>query len=419
MPVHPLPDRILTMKIRSITFFIDPDNPHNEQKMKEAGDFLQIAQPAFINAGYEVQSARLATVPFPQLLSDCKPDALARMARDLETIAADLGYAYCSTGPAQPDIPESYGLIPEALAATQSVFFSGMMTTLNGNISLLAVRRCAEIIQRASGISPDGFANLRFAALANVPSGSPFFPAAYHSGGEPAFALATEAADLAVDAFSQANSLGDARRLLVDAMENNARTLTKVAQAVEKQTGVKFGGIDFSLASFPSKEFSLGTALERMGVTALGLHGSLAAAAILADTMDQARFLRAGFSGLMLPVLEDEILARRAAEGSLDVTDLLLYSAVCGTGLDTIPLAGDTSVPALAAVLLDLAALAVRLGKPLTARLMPIPGKKVGDPTGFNFAFFANSKVMPLKAAPLGKFLAGDELFPLRKRETQ
>jgi uncharacterized protein (UPF0210 family) len=103
----------------------------------------------------------------------------------------------------------------------------------------------------------------------------------------------------------------------------------------------------------------------------------------------------------MLPVLEDAVLAERAAEGSLTVKDLLLYSAVCGTGLDTVPLPGDTSANQIAAVLLDLAALAVRLDKPLTARLMPIPGKKAGDPTNFNFDYFANSRVMGLEARPL------------------
>jgi uncharacterized protein (UPF0210 family) len=156
--------------------------------------------------------------------------------------------------------------------------------------------------------------------------------------------------------------------------------------------------------------------MEQLGVPALGEHGSVAAAAILADTMDQAQFPRVGFSGLMLPVLEDSRLAQRAAEGSLGVMDLLLYSAVCGTGLDTIPLPGETTVDQLAAVLLDLASLSLRLNKPLTARLMPIPGKVAGDLTGFDFAYFANSRVMPIHAQPLQKFLAGDEDFKLHRR---
>jgi hypothetical protein len=389
------------------------------QILKTAGEFLQVAQPAFVEAGYEVQSSRLATVPFTNLLQDCKTGELTRLAQELETAAGELGYAYICLGPALPSELESYPTIPEALAATQNVFFSGLMTTADGKVSLSAIRECAQVIQRASTISPDGFANLRFAALANVPAGLPFFPAAYHLGGEPAFALATEAADLAVIAFSQASSLEEARFNLVSAMESNARRLTEVAHQVEQQTGVRFGGIDFSLAPFPSEELSIGTALEHLGVPVFGGHGSLAAAAILADTMDQARFLRAGFSGLFLPVLEDATLARRAAEGSLGVKDLLLYSAVCGTGLDTIPLHGDASADQLSAVLLDLASLSSRLSKPLTARLMPIPGKKAGDPTGFDFAYFANSRVMSLDSLPLEGFLNSQETFGLQRRPTR
>ena len=407
------------MKIRSITCFINPSYPLNEQRLKVAGDFLRIARPAFIDAGYDVQTARMASIPFPRLLTHPSLGGLPSLAKQLDAAATDLGYAYLSLGPALPELPDSYGLIPEALAATQNAFFSGLMTTPDNRVSLTAVRQCASIIQDASSISQDGFANLRFAALANVPAGSPFFPAAYHQGEEPSFALATEAADLAVTAFSQATSLEEARNNLVRSMEAHGRTMTNIAREVEIQSRVRFGGIDFSMAPFPSEGRSIGTAMEHLGVPGLGVHGSLAAAALLADTMDQADFLRAGFSGLFLPVLEDATLARRAAEGNLNVMDLLLYSAVCGTGLDTIPLPGDTSADQLSAVLLDLASLSLRLAKPLTARLMPIPGKKVGDQTGFDFAYFANSKVMSLHAVPLESFLGGDELFTLHHRPSR
>jgi uncharacterized protein (UPF0210 family) len=404
------------MQIRSITCFLDPSYPLDEQKLHIVGEFLRVAQPSFIEAGYKVQSARLATVPFPSLLSNGNPDGLTCLALALEAAATDLGYAYVSLGPALPERPESYTFIPEALASTQNAFFSGLLTTADRRISLPAIHQCAEIIQRAGGISPDGFANLRFAALANVPAGSPFFPAAYHQGREPAFALAMEAADLAVTAFSQVDNLEQARTNLVNAMEGYARNLTAIANHVEKQTGVRFGGIDFSLAPFPSEERSIGTAFERLGVPVFGGHGSLAAAAILADTLDKVEFQRAGFSGLFLPVLEDATLARRTADGSLTLKDLLLYSAVCGTGLDTIPLPGDASVGQLSAVLLDMASLALRLDKPLTARLMPIPGKRAGDLTDFDFAYFANSRVMSLDALPLNGFLGGQESFGLQRR---
>ena len=404
------------MRIRSITCFIDPGFPLAESELKLAGEFLQIARPVFTDAGYEVQSARLASVPFGWLNKDAKPADLSGLAQQFEQAAARCGYAYVSLGPALPDHLDSYSSIPAALSATQNAFFAGSLTTAAGEISLAAIHASAQVIKQVSAITPDGFANLRFAALANVPPGSPFFPAAYHQGGKARFALATEAADLAVEAFSQAKSLQAARKALVSAMQVHGRVLAKLARQVENMSGAQFGGIDFSLAPFPEEERSLGAAMEKLGVPGLGLHGSLAAASFLADSMDQAKFPRAGFCGLMLPVLEDSILARRGAEGSLAVTDLMLFSAVCGTGLDTIPLPGDTSVEQLAAVLLDLASLSSRLGKPLTARLMPIPGKHAGDPTNFDFAYFANSRVMSLRAAPLSHLLAGREHLILKPR---
>ena len=99
----------------------------------------------------------------------------------------------------------------------------------------------------------------------------------------------------------------------------------------------------------------------------------------------------------MLPVLEDATLAARSREGLFTVNDLLLYSAVCGTGLDTVPLPGDVSEEELAGILLDVATLALRLDKPLTARLMPIPGAKAGDLTEFDFPYFANGRVLDVK----------------------
>ncbi len=139
-------------------------------------------------------------------------------------------------------------------------------------------------------------------------------------------------------------------------------------------------------------------------------------AALLTESIERARFPRTGFSGLMMPVLEDATLARRAAEGTLTVKDVLLYSAVCGTGLDTVPLPGDTSAEQIFPLLLDLCALALRLDKPLTARLMPVPGKRAGDPTTFDFGFFANSKVMALQSEPLSAPLSLPQVLQLRKR---
>lgn len=412
------------MNIRSITYFYNPGWPLHQERLQQAGEFIVSARASFEGAGYPVQTTRLASVPFPRVLPALKQhqrtshtvhQQLVSLSQALSEGARLRGFDYISLGPALPEIPESYAAIPDALATAQDVFLGGMLTDSAGRISLPAVRLCAGVIHQAAQISPDGFANLRFAALANVPAGAPFFPAAYHSGRVITFALATEAAGLAVEALSGAATLEAARAKLVSAMESHAQALVKTALELAEKHGVRFGGIDFSLAPFPEERLSLGTAFERLGVSAIGLHGSLAAATFLADAIDRANFPRAGFSGLMLPVLEDSVLARRAAEGVVSTKDLLLFSAVCGAGLDTLPLPGDISIEALSAILLDVAALACRLDKPLTARLLPIPGKSAGDPTGFDFAYFANSRVMALDSHPLQGLLAGDEVVDIAR----
>ena len=414
------------MKIRSITCFCNPKYPLDEKVIQAAGGFLAKAKSAYEAAGYEVQTVRLATIPFPKLLGDKNIHELLKIVEQLEKLIQQIGIGYLSLGPALPDLRgpqdlgglKSYEVIPEAIAASQNIFFSGLMADGHNGISLAAIKACANVIVKSAPIDPNGFANLRFAALANVKAGSPFFPAAYHKGGKPAFAIATEAADLAVSAFRGRQTVDEGRRALIAEIENHGKALAQIANELSKtQTfDARFGGIDFSLAPFPDDACSLGRAVENLGVPRIGLHGSLAAAALLTEIVDRADFPHTGFSGFMQPVLEDSVLARRAADGTLTIKDLLLYSTVCGTGLDTVPLSGDTTADQIVPLLLDLSALALRLAKPLTARLMPVPGRKAGEPTSFDFGFFANSKVMALDAMPLDSFMAGNESFALRSR---
>ena len=204
----------------------------------------------------------------------------------------------------------------------------------------------------------------------------------------------------------------EAAERLREALERSGQALAAVARDLSAAHGVGFAGIDFSLAPYPEPERSLGTALALLGAPA-GAEGALAAAALIAEAIDRAEFPRCGFSGLMLPVLEDAALAERAAQGGLGVHDLLLMSAVCGTGLDTVPLPGDASVEALAGVLADVGALALRSGKPLTARLMPLPGKRAGDPLAFDFPYFAPSRVLALRDGLSGGPLAGEGMLKL------
>jgi uncharacterized protein len=405
------------MKIRSVTCFYNPASPKAKKDLERAGALANEVAKRIQTRGFEVQSTRLATTPFPKFLDLNNPEKAVQGALKLEAEAARVGFAYLSLGPALPEVSQSYTLIPAILAATQNVFLGGVMAGKRDGVALAAVKACAEVIHQCANITPDGFGNLRFAGLANVKPFAPFFPAAYSKGGKVGFALAIECADLALLAFTRPLTLTAARASLLKTLQDYARVLTGIAEETAQQFGAVFYGIDYSLAPYPQAWCSLGSAIERLGPPRLGLSGSLAAAAYVADLLDRGDWKRTGFNGLMLPVLEDSTLAQRSSEGSLTLKDLLLYSAVCGTGLDTVPLPGETPVSQLYAILLDLSALAVRLGKPLTARLMPIPGKAAGEPTSFSFSYFANGKIMETQAAPLQGGLAGDETFTLFPRK--
>ncbi len=401
------------MRIRAITGFIDPGWPIETEFVAKTAQCLKDCQSALQDAGFEVQTLRIATPPPSEMSTPVAPADRPDLARQLEAEIFIQGIDYAAIGPVLPDEPDGFRMLPEVLDATDTVFSSGLYADPTVGLSLTAARACALAIHEISTIRDDGFGNLRFAALVNVPSGVPFFPAAYHRGGPPSLAIATESADLAVGVVKDASSIQSAKKQLITAIETHAANLARVTDAIARDHDFRFLGVDFSFAPYPEKKRSIGTALEIIGASAFGQSGSAIAAAFLTDCLDRARFQRVGFCGLFLPVLEDTVLASRASEGILTISDLLLYSTLCGTGLDTIPLPGDASIEALTGLLLDLGAIGLRHSKPLTARLMPIPGKTAGDAVHFDFPYFVDSRVLPLPEAPLTGLLDNSDTLDI------
>lgn len=400
------------MKIRSITYFDDLGWPFDEERLSQASAFITEAKSFYQEAGFEVQTTRFATSPFGLILGERLQEEILDFAKSLEDKLIDHSFGYISIGPASPNIPGSFEVIEQVLRNTESIFTAGIISSNQHGIDLSAIKACAQIIKNCAEISPDGFTNLRFAALANVLPGTPFFPAAYHQQGTgPAFSIATEAADLAISAFEVITDLDDGRQKLIKSVETFSRTFARIGKELMDRSNINFAGIDFTLAPFPQPDKSIGTAIEQLSGVPFGAPGTLAAVGLLADALSQGRFQKVGFNGIMLPIMEDFILAKRVSEGWVAISELLLYSAVCGIGLDTIPLPGDVSEDQLYAILLDLAMLSQRLNKPLTARLMPIPGREAGDHTEFDFEYFANTRIMNIEDHPLTGVLAGNKAF--------
>lgn len=389
------------MRIRSITVGQQQAVPVRKAALQRAGEFLGEAVRVVEGVGFEVQTKRLETQPVTWLMRRRVAGELAGVMREVERESKAVGFEMCSVGPvlasAEGSGLELIGEIPGALAGTESVFTSVMAATSRAGINFDAVWETAKALTRIGQLDAQGAAARRFCLSANVAAHGPFFPSGYHSGREDSFSVAIEAADLAVEAFDQAKTLKEARARLVRSLTAEGRKVTQVCSRLEARYGVMFRGLDISLAPFPEQRRDIAFALEQLGVSAFGANGTLFAAAFITDVLKTVNLPTCGFSGLMIPLLEDSTMARRHAEGAYGINDLLLYSTVCGTGLDTIPIAGDATVEQIASVYLDVCTLAVKLQKPLTARLMPIKGKKAGERTSFDFPFFAPTTVAEMK----------------------
>ncbi len=380
------------MKIRSITYFARAAENLDAPAFDRAAELNHVARATANDAGLELQTTRIAAPPLETILREMP---IAEFGRAFEQMYRARGFDY---GALLLSAPNVYGEASALVTQTESLFVSLAIASKTRGIQFDAIRAAAKTIVSLAHATADGLMNFRFAASANVPPTVPYFPTAYAGDDAPCFAFALQAADLAVQAFTDAPTLHDAQARLVNAVETHAARLEAWGNALAEKSGVRFAGLDFSTAPYPVENESLATALERLTGARFGTRGTLFAASFVTDTLRRAQFKRAGFSTLMLPLLEDWTMARRSHENLFSLDSLLLYSTVCGTGLDTIPLAGDTSENEIAALLLDLAALAVKLDKPLTARLVPVPNVRAGTSTQFDFEYFANARAFGIDA---------------------
>jgi hypothetical protein len=386
------------MKIRAITIGVEPGRPLNVRQIAAAGAFAQQLKTRYEEAGVPVQTVRLATPPFPTYLSDATHEAVLRFARDLEHCSREHGIDYCALGPVNPGVEAEKRFLdglPALIAGTEAVFVSACLGKGHQLVHREALRAVARVVQQIARITSEGFGNLRFAAVVNCPPAVPFFPVAFHEGA-PAFSLALQAADIVALVCTPDKEMDELGLALRQELETRLLPIQRIAQR-EAEYGFVFRGIDLSPAPGPAPEESIAYAIEQLGVGRFGEPGTLAAAACITAALQETSLQTCGYCGLMLPVLEDAGLAERNEQGVLQVSNLLAYSAVCGTGLDTIPLPGDVSEAQLTALLFDVAALGWRLRKPLSARLLPVPGKRAGEYTQFTFPYFVNTKVMAIR----------------------
>lgn len=410
--------------VRALTLGVAATHPLAEEEVRRAASLLERAAAAFAAEGHEVQTLRLSTRPVLFDLRGWDRKALVQYACSLQGALDRAGIGFCSLGPAFPSDRPSGGpdgldgpnedrldgpatladMLVGGLGAGEagpgapgpgnaSLSASVMVTTREHTVDVALARAAAGAMLSLAGRTAQGLGNFNFAALGCVAPGTPFFPAAYHAG-PASLAVALQGAGTVREALAGGAELGEVEARAREGLTAAARPVAALAERVAGELGATFAGIDLSPA--PDVDDSIVGALEAAGHGTFGGPGTLALAAAVTGGVRSTGLPMCGYSGLMLPVMEDPVLASRWDAGLVGIDQLLAWSAVCGTGIDTVPVPGAVDADLLAGVICDMASLAARLRKPLSARLLPAPGKVAGERTQFASPYLVNALIKPL-----------------------
>jgi uncharacterized protein (UPF0210 family) len=406
------------MRIRAITvgqkipYLIDSKvlELNLESNLQKFNRFNNDLIEKFKHINIEVQTKRLCSQPIlsydQQLYEKNLNETLIKVHDQLalvENLIFKYGIDYFASCAVLADVQIlKYGVyeklllneVPQFIKKREHFFTSLHVASNENGINLSALRSGAKIIKKLS--DPDPFKNLNFCVSSNITPDTPFFPAAYHLSEKPSFSLALEMADEVIKVFEASKNIYDAQINLREHFEQIYNNLISICELVAKNHDIEFSGIDFSPAPYPLIERSIGNAIEALNYEYFGAYGSLLGVALIKNAIPKKDKI-IGFSGFMPSVLEDLVIAKNLEKNNFNLDTLLLYATMCGTGLDCVPLPGDITEKELFYILLDICTISLRLNKPLTARLMPIPGKRAGDEVKFDFEYFASSKIMDIR----------------------
>jgi uncharacterized protein len=380
-------------KVRAVTAFVHLDRKNYREQVNLALHALHIIKEELAGAGYEVETIRISSQPFTEIARGLSPTQTLNFFRDYDKLAQQEGFTP-DIGPAMlhdSDDPTQAELLAQIIAGTQTI--NGFVVVGDSaGIHWNGIHAAARVIKYLEDHTDRGEGNFRFAAGSFAPSNAPFFPVSYAQSPVRGFAIGLESAGIVNQVFASAGGdLVAAGEQLTATLGAEATHVESLARRLEKQTGFTYFGID--LTPVPLKDVSIGAAIEALLMGPIGSPGSLSVTYTITSALKRIPVLQTGYSGLMLPVLEDSALARRWEAGRINRDALLSYSAVCSAGLDAIPLPGDVSSQELENIIADVASLSVKWHKPLSARLLPAPGKKVGEMTDFTSQYLENIRI--------------------------
>ncbi|HOS43792.1 MAG TPA: PFL family protein [Armatimonadota bacterium] len=370
--------------------------------------------------GIPIINKRIAVTPIALVADACADDDYLAFAETLERAAETVGVNFIGGFSALVHKGYTAGdrrlirAIPAALAATQRVCASVNVATTRAGINMDAVREMGEIVVQTAQRTADrgGIGAAKLVVFANAAEDNPFMAGAFHGIGEPECVINVGVSGPGVVKSALEQVRGADFGVVAETIKRTAFKVTRmgqlVAQEASQRLGVAFGIVDLSLAPTPAVGDSVAQILEAMGLERCGAAGSTAALALLNDAVKKGGTMASsyvgGLSGAFIPVSEDAGMIQAAEEGVLSIEKLEAMTAVCSVGLDMIAGPGDTPPETIAALIADEAAIGVINGKTTGVRLIPVPGKQVGDRVEFG-GLLGTAPVMPVSRLDSAPFI--------------
>ena len=311
--------------------------------------------------------------------------------------------------------------IPAALAETDFLCASVNVASTRAGIHMDAVRLMGDIIKQTAELTKDsgGMGCAKLVVFANAVEDNPFMAGAFHGVGEPECVINVGVSGPGVVCHALQSCKGKPFDVVAETIKKTAFKITRmgqlVAQEASKRLNVPFGIVDLSLAPTPAVGDSVARILEEMGLEVCGTHGTTAALALLNDAVKKGGVMASnhvgGLSGAFIPVSEDEGMIAAAKSGALHLDKLEAMTCVCSVGLDMIAIPGDTPASTIAAIIADEAAIGVTNNKTTAVRVIPAPGKQLGDEIEFG-GLLGSAPVMPVHPFSSEAFIARGGRIP-------
>ncbi len=296
--------------------------------------------------------------------------------------------------------------IPEALANTDLVCSSVNIGSTRAGINMDAVRLMGDIVKQTAAATADrdGLGCAKLVVFCNAVEDNPFMAGAFHGPGEGDCAVSVGVSGPGVVKVALEKVRGQSLNVVAEAVKRTAFQITRIGQLVameaSRRLNVPFGIVDLSLAPTPAVGDSVAQILEEMGLERCGTHGTTAALALLNDAVKKGGVMASsnvgGLSGAFIPLSEDAGMIEAAQVGALSIEKLEAMTCVCSVGLDMIAVPGDTTAETVSAIIADEAAIGMVNNKTTAVRVIPAPGKQVGDDVEFG-GLLGHAPVIPLK----------------------